>query len=113
MTTRIATPAGDVCPHVSHDGEYLTYASGAGDENGNIDLFRHELSSSDTTGAGDERLTDSSFTDDYGNPSPDDKSYVFLSNRDGNSELYLMDADGTHQRRLTTTPTVRENVPDW
>lgn len=113
VRARIATPGGDLCPHFSHDGEYVTYATAAAGERANVDLFRHELSSDDTTGAADERLTEASGSDDYGNPSPDDKQYVFVSQRDGDFELYLMDADGSNQRRLTHTPGVRENVPDW
>jgi Tol biopolymer transport system component len=38
---------------------------------------------------------------------------VFVSDRNGKPELYLMDRDGGHERRLTTTPEVQENVPDW
>lgn len=110
---RIATPAGDLCPHFSHDGEYVTYATSAPGDGDNVDLFRHELSSDDTSGASDERLTTSGGSDDYGNPSPDDKQYVFVSKRDDDFELYIMDSDGSHQRRLTNTPGVRENVPDW
>ena len=29
---------------------------------------------------------------------------AFDSNRDGNSEIYVMDPDGSHQQRLTHTP---------
>jgi TolB protein len=113
VVTRIATPGGDLCPHFSRDGKYMTYATSPSGEEDNVDLFRHEISSDDTTGVSDERLTTSSASDDYGNPSPDGKRYVFISKRDANFELYLMDADGSNQRRLTNTPDVRENVPDW
>src|SRR5262249_52641314 len=37
---------------------------------------------------------------------------VFVSRRDGNAELYLMDADGTNQIRLTDTPE-NEVSPSW
>jgi TolB protein len=37
--------------------------------------------------------------------SPDGQKIVFISTRDGNREIYDMDANGTNQRRLTTTPT--------
>ncbi len=130
VSVRISTSAADVCPHVTYDGKTLSYASVApGDENkDNIDLFAHDLSSDDTTGASDTRLTDEPGTDDYGNPSPDDKLMVFISTREepaeiyesdrnapaaGNTELYLMDRDGKNQRPLTDTPDSRENVPDW
>lgn len=37
---------------------------------------------------------------------------VFQSNRDGNFEIYTMNADGTNQQRLTTTPANDVN-PSW
>ena len=113
--TRVSTPAADVCPHFTHDGKTLTYASVApGQESGgNVDLFAHDLTSGTDSTANDQRLTTDPSTDDYGNPSPDDKSIVFITHRDGNGELYLMDRDGGNQRRLTNTPDIDENVPDW
>jgi TolB protein len=114
VRTVISTPAADVCPHFSRDGTMLTYASSPpGVQDGEPDLFRHDLSSSDTTGANDTRLTTDVARDDYANPSPDGTEYVFVSNRDDNFELYLMNPDGTDQRRLTNTADRRENVPDW
>ncbi len=38
---------------------------------------------------------------------------AFVSNRDGNYELYLMNADGSSQQRLTNTPDVTEWLPAW
>jgi Tol biopolymer transport system component len=58
--------------------------------------------------------------------SPDGTQIVFMSTRDHThtitagsdtsryaAELYLMDADGGHQRRLTTTPSLEESFPRW
>jgi Tol biopolymer transport system component len=36
--------------------------------------------------------------------SPDGSQIAFTSGRDGNSELYIMNADGSDQRRLTQNP---------
>jgi TolB protein len=117
VRTRIDTGGTDACPHFSHDGKTLTYAAarsgGEYDSGANLDLFAHDTSSDDTTGAHDVALTDDPARDDYGNPSPDDAQMVFISDRDGNAELYVMDRDGSNQRRLTNTADVRENVPDW
>jgi TolB protein len=44
--------------------------------------------------------------------SPDGRWIAFLSNRDGNPELYVVATDGTGERRLTTTA-VAEGRPDW
>jgi Tol biopolymer transport system component len=39
-----------------------------------------------------------------GSYSPDGKQIVFCSSRDGNLELYIMDADGKNARKLTNAP---------
>jgi Tol biopolymer transport system component len=44
--------------------------------------------------------------------SPDGKRIVFYSERDDNAELYVMEADGSSQRRLTRTP-ADEGYPSW
>jgi len=45
-------------------------------------------------------------------PPPADPAIVFVSERDGNRELYLMNADGSNQNRLTNSPNTDEH-PDW
>jgi len=55
-------------------------------------------------GTGLKRLTDSPGYDAEGSYSPDGKQIVFCSNRDGNLELYIMDSDGRHVRKLTHAP---------
>jgi Tol biopolymer transport system component len=55
-------------------------------------------------GTGLKRLTHAKGYDAEGSYSADGKHIVFCSNRDGNLELYIMDADGQHVRQLTHTP---------
>jgi len=50
-----------------------------------------------------ERLTDTPGDDRAAAYSPDGTRLVFDSTRDGNTELYVMDVDGSHPRRLTTS----------
>ena len=50
------------------------------------------------------RLTNNGALDLRGNWSPDGQKIVFTSGRDGNPELYLMNADGSNQARLTNRP---------
>ncbi len=50
------------------------------------------------------RLTDTRGYDAEASYSPDGKQIVFCSNRDGNLELYIMDADGQNARPLTKAP---------
>ncbi len=114
ITVIVQTDSSDVCPHFSRDGSIMTYASVAPGETDNVDLFARPLPFDSHIDIGDDvRLTTDPGFDDYTNPSPDDRTHVFLSRRDGNAELYLMNADGTDQRRLTNTPDANENVPDW
>jgi Tol biopolymer transport system component len=55
-------------------------------------------------GTGLKRLTDASGYNAEGSYSPDGKQIVFCSNRNGNLELFIMDADGKNVRQLTHAP---------
>ena len=44
--------------------------------------------------------------------SPDGLRIAFTSDRDGNSEIYAMDANGSNQVRLTDNPAY-DNEPAW
>jgi TolB protein len=44
--------------------------------------------------------------------SPDGTKIAFTSNRDGNPEIYVMNADGTGERRLTNNPAI-DVTPTW
>ena len=53
-----------------------------------------------------------------GNVSSEDKLYkqtkiVFSSNRDGNQEIYVMNADGSGQKNLTNYPDAGDTLPSW
>ncbi len=50
------------------------------------------------------RLTDSPGYDAEGSYSPDGNSIVFCSTRDGDPDLYIVNADGSHVRQLTNEP---------
>lgn len=75
--------------------------------NGNRDIY------SITFPAGQvKQLTTHSASDASPAPSPDGKQIAFVSERDGRPEIYVMNADGTGQRRLTTN-SVREEELAW
>ena len=57
-------------------------------------------------------LTDGKQVDDQPAWSPDGKHLVFVSERDGDVDLYLMRADGTGQTRLTTSKGA-DWLPRW
>ena len=53
-------------------------------------------------GSGQTRLTNNTARDQEPAWSIDSSKIVFISNRDGNDEIYMMGSDGTGQTRLTT-----------
>ncbi len=74
-----------------------------------IPLPNADIWSTASDGSGEaERLSDSAGDDRAPVPSPDGRLVLFDSTRDGNTELYVMAADGTDPRRLTDDP-----AEDW
>lgn len=45
--------------------------------------------------------------------SPDGIKIVFISTRDGNPEIYIMNTDRSEQTRLTNTPNIYEDLPSF
>ena len=80
----------------------------------------------DSNGANAVRLTTAAGQDMEPDFSPDGSKIAFRSERDGNAEIYVMNADGTDQDRITfdgaptsnfapswaTVPTVNVDIPD-
>jgi Tol biopolymer transport system component len=66
----------------------------------------------DVDGANVTVLTDSEGDDTTPAWSPDGEYIVFVSNRDGNREIYVMDADGRNQINLTNHP-ADDWMPSW
>lgn len=58
------------------------------------------------------RLTDNDKNDQFPRYSPDGKKIAFQSDRDGNYEIYVMNADGSGQTRLTSS-TGEDFAPSW
>ena len=63
-----------------------------------------------STGRG--RLTDNQADDFQPAWSPDGSRMAFVSDRDGNFEVYVMSADGSGQARLTNNP-ADDIEPAW
>ncbi|HWH35779.1 MAG TPA: hypothetical protein VNT56_10740 [Acidimicrobiales bacterium] len=97
----------DSGPKWSPDCEQISYNSI--DAGGSLDIFRI-----DADGTNRVNLTNApGVFDAFSAWSPDDQRIVFSSNRDGNFELYTMDAsDGGNVVRLTFTAGT-EFRPDW
>jgi Tol biopolymer transport system component len=63
-------------------------------------------------GSGPTRLTTNPADDSDPAWSPDGTKIALQSDRDGNGEIYVMQADGTGQTRLTANPAL-DNFPAW
>ena len=59
------------------------------------------------------RLTNNMAFDSQPSWSPDGSKIAFISDRDGNDDVYIMDADGLNVTRITNTATERESRPRW
>jgi len=103
-------PANDIFPVWSLDGEALLFVSERDTPLGNGSLTLY-LIDPDTDSPTPAPLGQTRFE---GDPtySADGREVVFMSNRDGDWSLYLMDADGANLRRLTDT-TTDELFPVW
>ena len=53
-----------------------------------------------------------SYTDENPSISPDGQKIAFMSDRDGDIEIYVMNVDGSHPQRLTRSPG-RDAHPEW
>ncbi len=112
--------AHDEHPSWSPDGSKIAFTS---KRDGNYEVY---VMNAD--GSGQTRLTtnpNTGFAGNIGNYrpswSPDGSKITFESarhviNEDGNHEIYVMDADGSNQIRLTNIPAAihpADNWPDW
>ncbi len=68
----------------------------------------------DSDGNNQHKLTDNKIRAFDSKPvwSPSGEKIAFVSTRDGNKEIYVMDADGEHPRRLTSNKLV-DDYPVW
>jgi Tol biopolymer transport system component len=71
----------------------------AGADDGDLEIYAMPA----VADAAPTQLTHNDVLDTYPSWSPDGSRIVFQSNRDGGSEIYVMDADGSDQVRLTNT----------
>lgn len=97
------SPKDDMNPQVSPDGKYMVFYS---NRNGDNDIFKLDLQTSDLT-----QLTTNKYDDYDPSFSPDGKQIVFKSTRkDKLGDIYLMNADGSQQRDITTS---RKTTEEW
>jgi WD40-like Beta Propeller Repeat len=106
LQRRTADPGADENPAWSPAWTRLAFQSDR-DGNWNVYTIRADC---DPAGSGNDPTCDlRQLTDDPGDDmlpawSPDGRSIAFVSTRDGNPEIYIMDTDGGRQRRVTDHP---------
>jgi TolB protein len=90
------TPEHEFCPAISPDGRRIVFQRRTEAVHERIDLFVMQWN-----GATHVNLTNHFANDRYASWSPDGEWIAFASTRGGNSDIYIMRADGTELRRLT------------
>ena len=106
--TRVASLSKD--PSWSPDGHRIAFtASEGGSISGSeSDIAVRDVDSRDRLGRSNTPL----YNDSEPTWSPDGRRIAFTSDRDGNSEIYAMNAEGTGQARLTNN-TANDHSPSW
>ena len=96
-------------PSWSPDGKRIAFAHGPGVADGpNLDIFVMNEDGSLPWN----QLTFDALGNNGPRFSPDGRKIAFQSARDGNTEIYVMNADGTEQTRLTNYPG-SDAFPNW
>jgi len=72
-----------------------------------------ELYRMDANGGSVTQPTNSSWRDDTPRYSPDGSKIILITGRDGQAEVYVMQADGSRQTRLTITTVGASLFPYW
>lgn len=78
----------------------------------NDDFSNFDIVSMRPNGSDEERLTFTTSNDSFPECSPDGTQIAFVSNRDGNFEIYIMAIDGSSIKRITNNA-FDDGAPSW
>tara|TARA_B100000315_G_scaffold239813_1_gene259023 strand:- start:2164 stop:2955 length:792 start_codon:yes stop_codon:yes gene_type:complete len=104
--------AQDFRPHWSPDCDKIAFVSYRDDSVGEIYVMDAVDSDEDGNGDNPIRLTNSPGQDNTPAWSPAGNRLAFFSDRDGNAEIYVMNADGSNQTNLSNNA-ANDGSPDW
>lgn len=99
---------GGIAPAISRPGNRLAFAREITDNN----IWRAPTGGQARKSSA-VPLIASTRSDQVGRYSPDGKQIVFVSDRSGQSEIWLANADGTNQIQLTSLPRDQAGSPSW
>ena len=105
------TEGEDMHPTWSPDGKYIAFVRQQEDAKV-IYLAQRSRDRSWESGIEESSLTHGGFDDYMPVWHPNSKTIAFVSTRDGNPEIYTMQADGANQHRLTTNK-AEDTSPVW
>jgi serine/threonine protein kinase len=99
---RIPNTGNDFSPDWSPDGNFIVYSRKVSESDFNIYTIRPD-------GSDLKRLTGTPYLEVTPSWTPDGRQILFRSNRGDSWGIYIMNADGTNQRKIIDAPT----GPDW
>ena len=116
-TTRRTAPNSDLpliptrpLKFTTDEGTWMSLDVSPDGEDDRLRLVRRHLHDSDRPAGSATRITSGSGFDGQPRFSPDGKSIVFVSDRSGSENLWLVDPDGQHVRALTRGPNQRVHL---
>lgn len=114
-TPLTSNESNDWTPSVSPDGKWVAYASDRGTNyTGHADLFTNlDIWIVSINGSEHRQITSGPRSDGQPAWSPDGEKIAFTSNRSGEIDIWVMDADGSNLTRLTRSDVRAAVDPAW